>query len=493
MVRLDPQFRYSWRDGSALDVPDDADATAAAFERFAPGAGDQWRAFDANGRTHLGRRGADVLRRPDVESEVARCSGWSRRATCSTSTRSGRCDAPARDTFDDDHLRQWAGRYATYSGSSPARAPATLACIPHIESRFGCWYPMGGLGALRDAIEQVARDVGVEIRTSHRGRCRSRRHRTRSPASSSTTGASSTRRSWWRTSTPPPLRRPAPRRQGREAGAQGEAFDERVRAVHRRARPDRRASATTTSGSPTTRTRSSGPSTPATSPTTRRSTGACRRPPIPTPGTRRATRTGSCSSTRRPASTSTPSATGDLVLDRLATHGVDLRRPHALLRAHDPDATSSTTYRSPGGAIYGTSSNGKRAAFVRPANRGAHDRAVPRRRIEPSGRRPPAGHHQRPDRRRHDHRATCDPMTASARAAAAGPSARRRDALRSRRRGGDQPARRSPLGPTRARRRRRRRRSGAVDQRGDPGARRGRADRTAPRRRSSRRARRRAR
>ena len=28
-------------------------------------------------------------------------------------------------------------------------------------------------------------------------------------------------------------------------------------------------------------------------------------------------------------------------------------------------------YRSPGGAIYGTSSNGKRAAFVRPANRGA--------------------------------------------------------------------------------------------------------------------------
>jgi phytoene dehydrogenase-like protein len=28
-------------------------------------------------------------------------------------------------------------------------------------------------------------------------------------------------------------------------------------------------------------------------------------------------------------------------------------------------------YRSPGGAIYGTSSNGRRAAFVRPANRGA--------------------------------------------------------------------------------------------------------------------------
>jgi phytoene dehydrogenase-like protein len=28
-------------------------------------------------------------------------------------------------------------------------------------------------------------------------------------------------------------------------------------------------------------------------------------------------------------------------------------------------------YRSPGGAIYGTSSDGRRAAFVRPRNRGA--------------------------------------------------------------------------------------------------------------------------
>ncbi|MEZ5249779.1 MAG: FAD-dependent oxidoreductase [Ilumatobacteraceae bacterium] len=58
---------------------------------------------------------------------------------------------------------QWAGRYATYSGSSPYRAPATLACIAHIEHAFGCWYPMGGLGALRDAFVRVAERVGVRL------------------------------------------------------------------------------------------------------------------------------------------------------------------------------------------------------------------------------------------------------------------------------------------------------------------------------------------
>ena len=71
----------------------------------------------------------------------------------------------AAASFDDPRLVQWAGRYATYSGSSPYRAPATLACIPHVEARFGCWYPDGGLDALRAALERLAERVGVDVRT----------------------------------------------------------------------------------------------------------------------------------------------------------------------------------------------------------------------------------------------------------------------------------------------------------------------------------------
>ena len=60
---------------------------------------------------------------------------------------------------------QWAGRYATYSGSSPFRAPATLACIPAVEARFGVWYPRGGMGALGAALGRVAERAGVVIET----------------------------------------------------------------------------------------------------------------------------------------------------------------------------------------------------------------------------------------------------------------------------------------------------------------------------------------
>jgi phytoene dehydrogenase-like protein len=66
-------------------------------------------------------------------------------------------------TFRDPRLQQWAGRYATYSGSSPFLAPATLACIPAIEQRHGAWYITGGLGRLRDALVGACASFGIGL------------------------------------------------------------------------------------------------------------------------------------------------------------------------------------------------------------------------------------------------------------------------------------------------------------------------------------------
>ena len=64
----------------------------------------------------------------------------------------------------------------------------------------------------------------------------------------------------------------------------------------------------------------------------------------------------------------TPTAT--LVLDRLAAaRRVDSRVGSSSSRSVTPRDIEER-YRSPGGAIYGTSSDGMRAAFLRPANRG---------------------------------------------------------------------------------------------------------------------------
>lgn len=62
------------------------------------------------------------------------------------------------------HMRQFLGRFATYVGTSPYLAPATLGVISHVELNEGVWYPRGGVYTIARALENLARSVGVQMR-----------------------------------------------------------------------------------------------------------------------------------------------------------------------------------------------------------------------------------------------------------------------------------------------------------------------------------------
>ena len=65
--------------------------------------------------------------------------------------------------FHDRRLRQLFGRYATYCGSSPFAAPATLMLIAHVE-QDGVWLVRDGMVRLADALAAGARALGVTLR-----------------------------------------------------------------------------------------------------------------------------------------------------------------------------------------------------------------------------------------------------------------------------------------------------------------------------------------
>ena len=65
--------------------------------------------------------------------------------------------------FPDPRLRQLFGRYATYCGSSPFRAPSTLMLIAHVEA-LGVWLVEGGMHRLAEALAALARRNGATIR-----------------------------------------------------------------------------------------------------------------------------------------------------------------------------------------------------------------------------------------------------------------------------------------------------------------------------------------
>ncbi|MCX7735388.1 MAG: phytoene desaturase family protein [Candidatus Kapabacteria bacterium] len=68
-----------------------------------------------------------------------------------------------RSFFQDDRLVQLFNRFATYNGSSPYLAPATLNVIPYVEYGLGAYYIKGGMYKLVEALQNLAMKLGVEI------------------------------------------------------------------------------------------------------------------------------------------------------------------------------------------------------------------------------------------------------------------------------------------------------------------------------------------
>ncbi len=65
--------------------------------------------------------------------------------------------------FHDPRLRQLFGRYATYCGSSPFLAPATLMLVAHVEQE-GVWLVDGGMQRIADALAVLIERRGGAIR-----------------------------------------------------------------------------------------------------------------------------------------------------------------------------------------------------------------------------------------------------------------------------------------------------------------------------------------
>lgn len=165
LERLDPAVTYRFADGTRLAMPGTSAAVPAALDAaLGVGAGAQWGRLQARAadmwrisegpflRTPL--RGAGTLARlARAPADVATIAPWR--------TLRGL----GRDLLEDPRLRTLLDRYATYSGSDPRRAPAVLATVPYVEQQYGSWYVRGGLHRLATAVADRAVERGAVLRT----------------------------------------------------------------------------------------------------------------------------------------------------------------------------------------------------------------------------------------------------------------------------------------------------------------------------------------
>ena len=151
--RLDPGFRYHYPDGCVLEVAHDPQDTLARVRAaLGPAAEAELAAFlDYAGRIWDAAAPHFVMGPAPTWPAMAGLALRHPRALGAIDPLRSMAAGIDRHVRDP-HLRLLLRRYATYNGSDPRRAPATLNCIAHVELSLGGYGVQGGIHALVAAL-----------------------------------------------------------------------------------------------------------------------------------------------------------------------------------------------------------------------------------------------------------------------------------------------------------------------------------------------------
>lgn len=163
---LDVLARHAWDDSPRLDLYADNARSADAIGDFAGAAEAQrFRDFcDRAARIYKTLEGP-FLRAQRCRSpfDLTRRLGLARLPELAAISPFATMWSGLGRHFHDPRLRQLFGRYATYCGSSPFLAPATLMLVAHVEQQ-GVWLIEGGMQRLAEALVRTAERLGVTVR-----------------------------------------------------------------------------------------------------------------------------------------------------------------------------------------------------------------------------------------------------------------------------------------------------------------------------------------
>ena len=170
MVRLDPQWRCFFDDGTVLDLKDNVREMAASLEGREPGLGGRFT------RVHgTFRKAAHHLRQVlllEVGRFHARHLRYRRKLPDFGAQRCSEHAPGAKRLRNHSRVHQGSARgpdarsLRAIRGSSPDNSPAILCSIGHMQAEQGIWYPKGGTRAVPQALVRLGTELGVRYHTS---------------------------------------------------------------------------------------------------------------------------------------------------------------------------------------------------------------------------------------------------------------------------------------------------------------------------------------
>ena len=179
LIDLDPQWRCffagdekSGQENSVLDLVADTQAMRQNLDRFTgdKGVGEGYEKFiKMSEQLHGVSNRFFFWRSVGGLADTMEVGGAFSAAVLKDvlSLRMGRSVASVvRSHVPEKRVAQMMDHFTQYVGSSPYASPAVLCGIAHMQTDEGIWYPKGGTRAVPLALEKLAGELGVDIRTS---------------------------------------------------------------------------------------------------------------------------------------------------------------------------------------------------------------------------------------------------------------------------------------------------------------------------------------
>lgn len=157
---IEPICRYFYKDGTVFTCFQDLEKTLNGLSQFAPTDADNYIEFlDYSSNLYNRTKDAFLFNPLYGLKDLGNLNLLDFFRIDAFHTVSDRID----EYFRSPYLRQFFKRFTTYNGSSPYQAPATLNVIPHVELSMGGYYIEGGMYSVVTALHQLATDLGVNF------------------------------------------------------------------------------------------------------------------------------------------------------------------------------------------------------------------------------------------------------------------------------------------------------------------------------------------
>lgn len=177
LIKLDPQWRCFFEDGTTLDLHESVEAMKTELQRFVQGEAGPL-ASDYEQFIRYTERLHDISEKFYFWKPIGGIGDmFDRSNALKASTlsdvlkmRMGRSVAGTiRSYVPDQRVAQMLDHFTQYVGSSPYGSPAILCGIASMQVNEGVWYPVGGTRAVPVALAKLAEQLGVKVRLGDPG------------------------------------------------------------------------------------------------------------------------------------------------------------------------------------------------------------------------------------------------------------------------------------------------------------------------------------